>query len=142
LQARLNDYESRVRKSAAEVPTKVQAAKAPAAVKADFVVAVRQCGGDLVRETLAFVAHQRKALTAADELLTFAQARPGRYQIDGNRLRFADAADQKKHDALRRALDGLVGQRDDMTRRLRDTGEQALADLEAAPNVAVHAAVE
>jgi len=140
--ARLNDYEARIRKSAADVTTKVQTSNSPAEVKADFILAVRECGGDFVRQTLAFIALQRRTLDKGDELLALAQSRVGGYRVEGgNRLVFAAAADQQKCDALRRELDELTVQRDAAVRRLRTQAQDAVVALEAAPNTSAQASV-
>jgi hypothetical protein len=134
LHARLNDYDARIRKSAAEVAVRVRASNAPAEVQAEFNTAVRDGGGDFVRQTLAFVALQHRALDKADELLALAQSRMGAYRVeDGNKLLFADPADQKKHDALRREMDALTTLRDASVRRLRTQAQDAFAAINAVP---------
>jgi len=136
LHARLNDYDARIRKSAAEVAVKVRASKAPPEVQAEFNAAVRDGGGDFVRQTLAFVALQHRALDKADELLALAQSRSGGgYRVDGggSKLVFADPADQKKHDALRREMDALTTLRDASVRRLRTQAQDAFAAINAVP---------
>jgi hypothetical protein len=139
LHARLNDYDARIRKSAAEVAVKVRASNAPAEVQAEFNTAVRDGGGDFVRQTLAFVALEHRALDKADELLALAQSRAGGYRVDGsggggaNKLVFAEAADQKKHDALRREMDALTTLRDASVRRLRTQAQDAFAAINAVP---------
>jgi hypothetical protein len=134
LHARLNDYDARIRKSAAEVAVKVKAANVPAEVKAEFNTAVRVSGGDFVRQTLAFVALEHRALDKGDELLALAQSRAGGYRVDSgaNKLVFADPADQKKHDTLRREMDDLTTLRDAAVRRLRMQVQEAMAAIDAA----------
>ena len=134
LHVRLNDYDARIRKSAAEVAVKVKASNVPAEVKAEFNTAVRDSGGDFVRQTLAFVALEHRALDKGDELLALAQSRAGGYRVDGggNKLVFADPADQKKHDTLRREMDDLTTLRDAAVRRLRMQVQEAMAAIDAA----------
>jgi hypothetical protein len=131
LQARLNEYEKRIRASAADVPAKIQASRAASETKEITLAAVRKSGGDLVRDALEFVALQRKTLTRTDALLGFMRSRSERFTVENRRLLFADKQDQKRYDEQRTQLDEVVKRQDSILRRIRAQGDDAIAAMQA-----------
>jgi hypothetical protein len=130
LQDRLADYDARIRKKAADLTARVQASAAPEKVKAKFLGSVRRSGGDLVRGVLEFVALNRKTLTTTDQMLEFLRSRSDRFTVVHKRPMFADAADGKKYEELRKQLDDLSDQVARVGRFVRAQGEQAIRDLD------------
>jgi hypothetical protein len=130
LAERLDDYESRIRQSAADLTKTVKASDAPKRVQKRFLSAVRRSGGEFARGVLDFVALQRRLLSTTDDLLALLQSRADKFLVVRNRLAFADVADEKQYDELRRRLDDLTVETERTAIYLHHRGEQAIRDLD------------
>jgi hypothetical protein len=130
LDERLNDYESRIRQSAADLTSQVKASKTPKRVQKRFLSAVRRSGGEFAKGVLDFVELQRRTLSTTDDLLALLQSRADKFMLVRNRLVFADLADEKRYNELRQRLDELAGETERTATYLRRRGEQAIRDLD------------
>jgi hypothetical protein len=129
LSDRLASYETRIRKVAADLTEKANASGAPEKIKANFLSDVRRSGGEFVRGVLEFAIVQRKYLAATDEMLAFLRARTDKFTVINRRPMFANAADSRKYDALRKSIDDLGARGDQLVATLRSKGERAIREL-------------
>jgi hypothetical protein len=136
LQDRIADYDARIRRSATDLTVKIQQVSgAPGKVKANVLAEVRRSGGELVRGVMEYTATQRKSLAAVDETLAFLRARADRFTVVHKRPMFADAADSRKYDELRKQIDDLNAKADQMLPLLRVRGEQAIRELNSPSDI-------
>jgi hypothetical protein len=126
---RLAAYETRIRKSAADLKDKINASAASDKTKANFLAEVRRSGGEFVRNVLEFAVVERKSVAASDDLVAFLRARSDKFTVINKRPMFADGADSKKYDALRKAIDDLNARADQLLPNVRTQGERAIREL-------------
>jgi hypothetical protein len=129
LHQRLDDYEARVRKSAADVAAKVRSSDAPPTVKERFLAAFGPASEQAIRHATDFIALEHRALGQADAVLALVQSRPGKF--DAARGSFASADDQTAYARLRRQLGESSAQEQQMLQRFRLQGNESIDRLQA-----------
>jgi hypothetical protein len=123
---RLDAYDAQVRKTVQTATMRVQTADAPPAARARFLASFRPSADDAAQKVSAFIASERQALGQVDALLTFAQAKAGKYTVPGQKVTFQDPQDNAAYATLHHDIAAASGREDQALRTFRNGGETAM----------------
>jgi hypothetical protein len=129
VEGRLLEIDSDIRKSAAALGGKVASADAPADVKSNLLVAVRESGTELVKRCRESVAYQRRLVQQTNVILAFIQPRFKRLASKPQQTAFANRADQAAFEKLVKQFDRFEEESSMVLRRLHGRGDQSKQQL-------------